>query len=244
MIRGVAIPGLGMAAAELPDISGLVRLENPEIGDGPRLGDESYSLGDLARGHADWISRNVPADSELWVIGMSMGGMIASILASELRGLLPNRTHFLFLVTSANTGALPAISDDRLASWQVARPGSVESFRMVMTPFFSPSFMLERSQEAETYFRYRASGGNRQSPKAFLRQVAAIRGFDGGASFGRLDPAEATFVTGDEDLVLGPPHGRLLRELLPRAKHLTLPRVGHMINIERSEIFAPWEAFR
>jgi hypothetical protein len=34
MYWGVAIPGLAMNDKELPDIPGLLRLQNPEVGDG------------------------------------------------------------------------------------------------------------------------------------------------------------------------------------------------------------------
>ena len=242
MIHGVAIPGLGMAAHELPEVKGLVRLENPEIGQGPTIGATSYSLYDVAELHAQKIEAlaNASAASPFWVLGMSMGGMVAAILASDLRSRLPRSCRFLFLVTSANTKVVPAVDDQRLEEWMRARPGSVESFRSVMAPFFSKEFTARSPEVIEAYASYRASGANGQSPKAFMRQVSALRGFDGALYFSRIKQDEAAVISGAEDYVLDPRHAAELRRLLPHAEHTGLTGVGHMINLERPAIFQPW----
>src|SRR5262245_16244331 len=121
MIRAFAIPGLGMAARELPETIGVLRGDNPEIGEGPDLdATRPYTLQDVAEEHARRIetlasSSMLVRDEPFWVIGMSMGGMIAALLATTLRARLPRRTRFAFLVTSANTPTLPAVPDALLA---------------------------------------------------------------------------------------------------------------------------------
>lgn len=244
MTLGVAIPGLGMAAEELPPVPGLVRLDNPEIGHGPRIDAPSYTLRDVAELHASRIEA-LPAKSDtFWVIGMSMGGMIASILASELRSRLPARTRFALLVTSANTKAVPAVSDAMLTAWSHARPGDAESFRLVMHDFFSEAYRTSHPDAVNAYYDYRASGANRQTPRAFMRQVTALRTFDGERHFQAFEPNEVTIVTGEADRLLGADHGTEMRRLAPLARHVALPGIGHMINLEDPAAFAPWERWQ
>lgn len=236
-IWGVAIPGLGMAAGELPALPGLLRLDNPEIGSGAAF-DGMYTLEDVAARHAAAIgAASVDASEAFWVIGMSMGGMIAAILASTYRPVLPPTTRFLFLVTSANLPGAPAVSAETLAGWQRARPGDVGSWSDVMGPFFGASF--RGTPEAEAYFAYRAAGENGQSPRAFMRQVTALRAFDGARHFGALDGARSWFIGGGADEVLGPRHNADLKRLAPGANHQEWAGVGHMINLERPAAFDP-----
>ncbi|MGZ3782741.1 MAG: hypothetical protein ACXVCY_19010 [Pseudobdellovibrionaceae bacterium] len=81
---GVAIPGLAMHNSEIPDIPGLLALQNPEVGDGVTL-DSKYSLYDVAEIHLKEInailSNRSASKEKFWIIGMSMGGMVNSILA-------------------------------------------------------------------------------------------------------------------------------------------------------------------
>ncbi len=136
-IWGLAIPGLAMKADELPFIDGLLRLENPEIGSGPDWSGREYSLIDVASFHAKNIAKlNL---SKVVVIGMSMGGMIASIIASNFRQLLPKNSTFRLLVTSANLPDCPAITAQMLQEWSTARRGDFESYKKVLSPFFPMS---------------------------------------------------------------------------------------------------------
>jgi pimeloyl-ACP methyl ester carboxylesterase len=170
------------------------------------------------------------------IVGTSMGGMIAAILATRFRSRLPVRASFVFAVTTSNGPGLPKLTEDVLASWKTARPGDVESFAKLLGPFFSPSFLAEKPAVAENYFAYRARGENAQSGGAFLRQVDAYRKCDATPYFAAVDPAEALFVHGAEDRVLDGPHAADLRRLAPRAKHVDVPHLGHMIHVERPDI--------
>lgn len=238
---GVVIPGLAMHRLEMPAVPGLIALQNPEVDDGVALS-EQYSLYDVAKHHLATIlelSRigTLPADG-FTIAGMSMGGMINSILASKFRRELPPNVRFLFLVTTPNLKTNPAIPDALLASWLKAKPGSVEDFARILGPFFSPGFLSAQPGITASYFRYRANGENGQSPRAFFRQMTALRRFDGSETFPFITSEECLFVGGAEDEILGPSHNLDLRNLAPAAKHVEVKGLGHMINLEMPKFFA------
>jgi pimeloyl-ACP methyl ester carboxylesterase len=229
---GVAIPGLAMRASEIPSQPGLLALENPEIGSGSTL-PWDYSLEDVAEHHANtisglpWEELNTPT-----IIGMSMGGMIASILATSLRSKLPTRCRFRFLVTSANSVDLPAVPDQLLDFWKTAKPGSEADFRNILDSFFSPKFAELSPSEVLKYARYRANGENLQTSRAFMRQLSALRRYNGEQYFSQLPAEESEIFGGEDDRILGPRHDEILKRLTPCTRHRSLKNVGHMINIE------------
>jgi pimeloyl-ACP methyl ester carboxylesterase len=235
-MRSVCIPGLTMQASELPPLAGVTVLENPEVGSGITMSG-SYSLEDVAELHARRIAE-LAGSGPLTVCGISMGGLVLSIVATEYRRLLPARTRFQFVVTSPNLPANPTIGDALMASWTEARPGDVESFARILSPFFATAFLRAQPAECQRYFEYRAHARNGQSPRAFMRQVAAVRRCEAHRYFARLDPRESSFVGGGDDRVLGPSHNRDLAALCPDAAHLEIAELGHMIHLERPDLYA------
>ncbi len=229
---GVAIPGLAMAAAELPDLPGLIRLENPEIGDGPALS-AVYTLEDVAAMHLKTIRENFLETDRLTVVGFSMGAMIAAVLASEHRTELPKQTAFRFLAASANSVEHPAAPDSMLEAWRSAVIGEPETFRPLLEPFFSAEFRSREPEKFAAFVRYRAAGENRQTAKAFRCQTAALRAFRGAKHFGVVDPSEAVFIAGADDRIFGPAHAAELKKLLPQAEHREIASAGHMLNLEQ-----------
>ncbi len=234
-VRGFFVPGLAMAASELPSVEGVIALENPEVGKGIALGRE-YTLEEVAEQHVCTIEREAPRADALTLAGMSMGGMIVAIMATRFRARLPARCAFRFFVTTPNTPENPAIPDALIAEWATARRGVVLDFERVLGPFFSPAFVRSNPTAAQAYFAYRANGGNRQSGSSFFRQMNALRGCPAYRYFSQLDPREAKFVGGADDRILGPSHNRELLSLCPGAEHTEIESLGHMVNIERSDL--------
>ena len=233
-IRGAIIPGLGMASFELPDIPDVIRLENPEVNGASSLG-ESYSLEDMAEVHLRSISQRVDAQQPLILAGMSMGGMILSVLASKFRAQLPLKTRFIFFVTSANMAKNPAIPESLLKSWMSVKIGNLDGFRLVFEPLFSPHFVDHRSQVVENYVRFRAHGENGLSPQGFKRHVKAVLQFEGEKHFSSVDPKECTFIHAQDDSIFTETHWADLKKLCP-GTHKVVERCGHMINLERPDL--------
>jgi pimeloyl-ACP methyl ester carboxylesterase len=237
---GAVIAGLAMSARELPDLPQFIKLENPEIHGTATLPD-NYTLEDIALRHLEQLKRiQVPEGQTLKLIGMSMGGMILSILASKYRDQLPAKTKFLFLVTSPNLPSNPAVPESLLASWMGVTPGNEQDFKRIMEPMFSPSFVRSHPEVVMDYVRYRATGQNGQRPKAFMKQLSALRKFNGVEFFSKIDQQNSTFVGGGSDLILGPNHNKDLKQLAPLAKHIEVADMGHMINLERPDLIVAW----
>lgn len=233
------IPGLAMAAAELAVLDGVRGLDNPGVG-GVSDFAESYVLEDVAEFHLRTIQRDHSNTDQLALVGMSMGGMILSILASRYREKLPKDTRFLFLVTSPNLPTNPAISDDLLTSWFAVDPERRGDMARILRPMFSQNFRDRCPERVEDYVDYRFAGGNQQSKEAFVKQMRALMVFQGEASFSKIDPKEATFIGGAQDEILGPTHNADLRRLCPEARHLEISDLGHMINIEQPQRIGDW----
>jgi surfactin synthase thioesterase subunit len=104
MQKTFIIPGLAMRAAEIPKINNVFVLENPEIGDGINL-HVPYAIEELAAIHVKSILRHLhnTDDTHLFV-GMSMGGMILSVIAAIYRSTLPPASRFTYVVPSQVLG--------------------------------------------------------------------------------------------------------------------------------------------
>jgi pimeloyl-ACP methyl ester carboxylesterase len=237
MYWGVAIPGLAMNNIELPDIPGLLRLQNPEVGDGPLLSGD-YSLEQVAEYHLETIlSLNLPPGTSFEIMGISMGAMIAAILGTRYRSRLPKAARFRLLSTSPNLDENPAIIPDYTQMFLACKRGDPESFASNLGLLFSQTYRLTNPKAVQEFFQYRAAGGNQQSGKALFRQLAAIRGFRGKDIIPSLNASECTFISGDEDEVFGERHRLDLVSLLPAARHHLVNQLGHMSSIEKPLLY-------
>jgi pimeloyl-ACP methyl ester carboxylesterase len=237
---GVAIPGLAMNAKEIPLVEGLTALQNPGFAGTETLPD-GYTIEDVAGYHLDVLQDLLDgwdSSHELTIIGMSMGGMVAAVLGSKYRQNLPPRLKLRFLMTSANTTRLKCIPDSMLKSWYGARPGDVESFSRILSPFVGQKYKNQFPDETTRYYQYRANGLNEQSNRNFICQMQAVRSFDGTIYFSALDPTEIQFYFGSEDRVMNHLHQQDLMRIQPKAWCRVLEGVGHMANFEAPYLFS------
>lgn len=234
---GIAIPGIAMQASELPDIPGLLRLENPEVGTEckPYL---RYTLEDIAEKHTQTIQKIASSQDKLICIGMSLGAMILAIMATKYSKELPNNTQFRFLVTSANTLNTPIMSEEMLNRWLHVDQGDFATYENVLSYFFSETFKELNHKDFLSYVSYRAAGDNNQSARAFLKQLKAMMRFDGEKYFAKLTPNQCVFIGSQQDHVLGPKHSAELKRLCPKATHVEVSTLGHMVNLEAPELFS------
>lgn len=233
---GAAIPGITMKASDLPPIPGLLRLDNPERGEGHVFG-RFYSMEEAAERHAERLeSLKDQLETPFTLMGMSMGGMLVSILATRFRHKLPARCQFRFIVTSPNAGDLPALPFLTMLKWSKMLRRTPQSFREVVTPFFGAPFREKNKDFLEKYYETLAHTRD-QELWPLIRQIHALRTFRGMKYFSQINPEEAVFIGGDADEVLGPRHTKKLKELLPKAVHHELKGIGHMIHLEARHVF-------
>ena len=107
----------------------------------------------------------------------------------------------------------------------------------VLSTMFSKKFQKEHPEVVERYVRYRMAGGNRQGAKGFKGQLNALRNFMGEMYFSEINPAEAFFTGGKSDELFGSEHSDALAMILPGAVHREIDGLGHMINLERPDLF-------
>lgn len=70
-----------------------------------------------------------------------------------------------------------------------------------------------------------------------MRQVAAVLQFDGKKYYSDVDPKECRFVHGHDDRIFNKIHVNGLKKLVPQAEHEVINELGHMVNIEKPELF-------
>jgi len=228
-----------MSSHELPAIDGLARLENAELGDAPAFpAEQAYTLEDLAERHLATI-RALPRDPSqpFHLVGISMGAMLIGILGTKHRAALPADTRFTLITTSPNLPENPAILDEHIALFLGSKRGDAASFEKNLGLLFSETYRREAPAAVTAFFTYRANGGNRQSGRAFFRQLEAIKRFAGATYLPQLTAAATTVICGEEDFVFGAKHRADLARLMPGARHVLVPRLGHMASHEMPQLF-------
>lgn len=232
------IPGLSMSSVEFAEITNCIILENFEIGTNTRETKEAYTLEDQAKEHVEEILKNIEEHrpDKIRIMGMSMGGMILSCIASAHADKLPANTEFYFLVTSPNNEQAETIPNIVVQKWMTIDPENEDSVRKATLPFFSEQFLNNYPEKVEQYCKYRFERKNLQSPHAFMKQMAALRSFKAENYFKAIPQERCIFIGGGSDYVLGKRHTNELMRICPEAQHMVIENLGHMINIEAPRV--------
>ncbi len=161
------------------------------------------------------------------VVGASMGGMIAQILAATQ----PDRVASLGLIMSATGKPLSA-----LPAWQVIKlafgsPGKhasaeerlafeVRNVAVINGPNFLPSDAdlrkrVERLAQRSTY------------PPGMLRQVDALLGTGSLLGYSKAITTPTVVIHGSHDPMVRPRNGRALAAAIPGARYVVVDGMGH-----------------
>jgi pimeloyl-ACP methyl ester carboxylesterase len=243
MMRKIAfIPGLAMTGAEYQPFASLVaekgyetlHFDNPCVGDGPRIdGDLSIKV----QAEEQWrkLDPLLVGGERLVLFGLSMGGMIASQMAK----LRPDRVSHL-IVAASSPNALPfaeAIPEVLAQAWLNAR--TKEDLIAAVDIAFGRHTRANRPDIVSRYFKYRATGENKQNREDFKKQLSAIRSFEGSVVQKSCKDlgVRSLVIAGEEDELFPKPHSVLIAELL--GAHLVeIKNVGHMLHLEAPEEMA------
>lgn len=168
-----------------------------------------------------------------FVVGVSMGGMIAQ----ELALLAPHRVAALVLACThcgapARTPPAPGVVEVLAANQGLSQAEIIDKD----LPYHFSRAFLERQPEILAAFRAVQVSAPPQPYPAFLAQLAAIQAFSRCREVGKIN-LPTLVVTGTEDVIVPPANARLLASLLPRAELTELPGAGHAVHVERAEEF-------
>ena len=161
------------------------------------------------------------------VVGASMGGMIAQVLA----GQHPDRVRSLGLIMSSSNRLLSAVPRWRViklafggpskdASWEERLAAEVRSIAVINGPnFLPPTDELRRRVEE---LRYRSD-----YPQGMLRQFDAILGTGSLLRYTRRIAAPTVVIHGSDDPMVRPRNGRNLARVIPGARFVVVDGMGH-----------------
>jgi pimeloyl-ACP methyl ester carboxylesterase len=218
-----------IAKALVPDLrSALVDL--PNHGRSDWMDTTDYE--DIADVVATWLREQYTVDGPVHVVGHSMGGKVAMVLALRHPDLVAR----LVVVDIA-----PAVSDgagefehllDSLASLDLEaldRRGDADD--LLAEAIEDPrvrGFLLQNLRSADGGFHWQAN------LDLLRRELASIGGFP---------EIEATFdgpvlwVAGERSDYIRPEHGEVMRRLFPRTRAVTLKGAGHWVHSEQPDAF-------
>jgi len=192
--------------------------------------DRPYTIAQMAD-HAAAVM-DAAGEKGAYVVGLSMGGMIAQELA--LRH--PARVCALVLGCTHCGGSTRVPPDpkviQRFADNQGLSPEEIvdKNLNLLVTPAFlqSGSELLERYRERQLKAPF-------QPDYALQRQLEAIGDFDTCERLADIK-APTLILTADHDLLVPPENGRILASRIPRAE-LEEFTGGHLIYLESAEPF-------
>jgi pimeloyl-ACP methyl ester carboxylesterase len=161
------------------------------------------------------------------VVGASMGGMIAQVLA----GGRPDRVASLGLIMSSSNRLFSAVPRWRViklafggpakdASWEEQLAAEVRNISIINGPNYLPP--VEELRLRVEHMRARSD-----YPQGMLRQFDAILGTGSLLRFTRSITAPTIVIHGTDDPMVRPRNGRNLARAIPGARFVVVDGMGH-----------------
>jgi 3-oxoadipate enol-lactonase len=163
-----------------------------------------------------------------FVLGLSMGGMIAQ----ELALMAGDRIDALVLGCTHCGGSQRISPNPEILARFVNNEGlSIEQIVDKNLPFFFSAHFLEAHPEKVEPYRQAQLTAPLQPPHAFHGQVDAIQTFGCCDRLGQL-AIPTRVVTGTADMLVPPANATTLARLIPGARLTEIPGAGHALHVE------------
>jgi len=232
MVDDLVARGFRVVRFDNRDVGRSTRIETPPPGRlrqllaRPRSG--AYDLTDMA---ADTVGLlDALGIERVHLVGMSMGGMIAQVVAARHPARVATLTS-IFSTTGSRRVGQPARST--ILKLAAAAPRTVEEsvtrhlamLGHIGSTTFPPDDELERAWAVGLWER----GGGARARAGVPRQISAIQASGDRTAELRRITAPTLVVHGDRDPMVHPTGGRATADAVPGARHVEIAGMGHHI---------------
>ena len=229
LLNGWTASGLVWPAAMVAELERdhrVVRIDNRGSG-WSRHAPRPYTIGDLARDARDVIDRL--GLERPTVVGLSMGGMIAQELAIRW----PDRIGRVVLLGTRPPSPEDVAPPAKVTASLLASPPPGVTLRTFLREGWAtvagPGFGRDHPEAVDEMARAIA---RRPTPRfAVLDQARAIAAWHGAHRLRRIT-VPVTVVHGSEDPLIPVHNGMRIAQLVPGARYVELPGVGHLVPYE------------
>lgn len=161
------------------------------------------------------------------VAGISMGGVIAQRFALDYPELVQSLT---LISTSSEVGAQARAAWEKMAA--VIEQHGFSADTAFAERIFAPSFVKAHPEAVQEMAARTAAN----DPRAYAVAARAIGAYNWTADLGRMQ-APTLILQGLDD-ALTPPGGSVrMSRVLPRSRLLLIPDCGHVVPVEKPELF-------
>ncbi len=161
------------------------------------------------------------------IAGISMGGVIAQRFALDYPGLVRSLT---LISTSSEVGEQARAAWEKMAAVIEQRGLTVNA--SFTERIFAPSFVTAHPEAVQDMATRTAAN----DPQAYAAAARAISSYNWTADLGRIQVP--TLILQGLDDALTPPGGSIrMQRALPRARLLLVPDCGHVLPVEKPEMF-------
>lgn len=223
----------GVAKALAPDLRSVL-VDLPNHGRSAWTGTADYVA--TADAVAGWLRHGTAADAPVHVVGHSMGGKVAMVLALRHPELV-DRLVVVDIAPSASQGvgqfehlldSLASVDLDALGR----RADADAALREPIPSDAVRGFLLQNLRADRDGFRWQAD------LELLRRELPAIGGFpDDDALGGGPFDHPVLWVAGGQSDYVRPEHAATMRRLFPRTTAVTIKGAGHWVHSERPEAF-------